>query len=757
MKPNQKFLDSIIKFPTPKDITGARAWFGLVNQGAYAFSVAKEMKPFRHLLKPSIKFVWTEELQKAFEQSKEVMLEAMREGVRLFNPTRTTNLATDWSTEGIGFMLRQKHCNCLDITPTCCKDGWKLCLVGSRFTTETESRYSPIEGEALAVAYALQQTKYYILGCPKLIVTTDHKPLVQILNDRSLSDIHNRRLLNLKEKTLEFQYKIMHISGAKNKGPDAASRYPPPINSEKEDKTHNFVDEISIEAEASATLYTASNLISWDMVKAATETDETLSKLKSLMQEGIPSIQNLPKNLRPFHQYASHLYIIDNVVMLGTRIVIPKSLQHEILLSLHAAHQGINSMCQRASECVFWPGISTDITRIRNECVDCHRIAKSNSMEPPVEISQPEYPFQKICCDYFETNNRVYLVVVDRYSNWPIVFEQSGKADTLIKRLREIFITFGVPEELASDGGSQFTAAITKEFLKSWCVHHRISSVANPHSNNRAEVAVKTVKRMLMANTSPTGSLNVDAFQRAMLIYRNSIDPETKTSPAMIIFGHPTRDPIPIPLGCYCPHQTWQETMTNREKALAKRHSKEKEKWTEHTRDLQPLKIADHVYLQNLMGNQPLRWERTGVVIEVKPFNQYVVRLDGSGRVTLRNRKHLRKFTPFVTTRDILTFQIPQQPITASKPSKSATPALFGPPTMPPRESTISEVSKEPSVTPQQPVAPEDHPPQNEALDDNSTQPGNDHDKTGAPPPQDKKLPLAFRRLLAHNKSGRKE
>ena len=269
VKPSQKFLDSIIKFPTPKDITGARAWFGLVNQGAYAFSVAKEMKPFRHLLKPSTKFVWTEELQRVFEQSKEAMLEAMRVGVRLFDPTRTTNLATDWSTGGIGFMLRQKHCTCKSITPACCNDGWKLCLVGSRFTTETESRYSPIEGEALAVAYALKQTKYYILGCPKLLVTTDHKPLVQILNDRSLTDIHNRRLLNLKEKTLEFQFKIMHISGAKNKGPDAASRYLTPTNSQIGDLSLNFVDEISFEAEASATLYTASNLISWEMVKAA--------------------------------------------------------------------------------------------------------------------------------------------------------------------------------------------------------------------------------------------------------------------------------------------------------------------------------------------------------------------------------------------------------------------------------------------------------------------------------------------------------
>ena len=84
---------------------------------------------------------------------------------------------------------------------------------------------------------------------------------------------------------------------------------------------------------------------------------------------------------------------------------------------------------------------------------------------------------------------------------------------------------------------------------------------------------------MLMANTSPIGSLDVDAFQRAILIYRNSIDPETKASPAMILFGRPIRDPIPTPLGRYCPHPTWQETTVNREKALAKRHSREREKW----------------------------------------------------------------------------------------------------------------------------------------------------------------------------------
>ena len=84
IKPQQKFLDSILQFPTPKDITGAGAWFGLVNQGSYAFAMAKEMKPFRELLKSSKKFEWTNALEEAFTKSKTTIVDAMKEGVQLF-------------------------------------------------------------------------------------------------------------------------------------------------------------------------------------------------------------------------------------------------------------------------------------------------------------------------------------------------------------------------------------------------------------------------------------------------------------------------------------------------------------------------------------------------------------------------------------------------------------------------------------------------------------------------------------------------
>ena len=111
----------------------------------------------------------------------------------------------------------QKHCNCTSNRPFCCPTGWKVVLVGSRFTSTAESRYAPVEGEALAVVYALEKARYFVLGCENLTVAVDHKPLIKIFGDRSIEQLPNSRLRNLKEKTLRFRFKIMRIPGVKNK------------------------------------------------------------------------------------------------------------------------------------------------------------------------------------------------------------------------------------------------------------------------------------------------------------------------------------------------------------------------------------------------------------------------------------------------------------------------------------------------------------------------------------------------------------
>ena len=158
-------------------------------------------------------------------------------------------------------------------------------------------------------------------------------------------------------------------------------------------------------------------------------------------------------------------------------------------------------------------------------------------------------------------------MIVDRYSKWPIVERAAKGSQDLIDCLRKKFVTFGIPDEKASDGGPEFIATNTREFLNTWGVHHRLSSVAFPHSNCRAEVGVKTVKCMIMDNTGQNGELDTDAFQRAILQYRNTPDRDTKLSPAMCVFGRLVKDFIPNLPGHYKPHDTWKETFKQRQSA----------------------------------------------------------------------------------------------------------------------------------------------------------------------------------------------
>ena len=226
VRPCDRFLRAILDFPTPLNLTDIRSWFGLVNQVSYAFSMAERMLPFRKLLKSSSKFEWTEELETAFQMSKKMIVQEIENGVRIYDKSRATCLATDWSKSGVGFWLFQKHCTCIDTKPFCCKSGWKITLVGSRFTNPAESRYAPVEGEALAAVYALDKARYFVLGCANLIVAVDHKPLLKLFGDRSLEDIPNSRLRNLKEKTLRYRFRMIHIPGVKHRVADGLSRHP---------------------------------------------------------------------------------------------------------------------------------------------------------------------------------------------------------------------------------------------------------------------------------------------------------------------------------------------------------------------------------------------------------------------------------------------------------------------------------------------------------------------------------------------------
>ncbi|CAC5397422.1 unnamed protein product [Mytilus coruscus] len=214
------------------------------------------------------------------------------EGVCLFDPARMTCLATDWSVDGIGFFLMQKYCQCS--SNTYCYDGWKSCLVGSRFTHPAESRYAPIEEDC----------------------------------------------------------------------------------------------------------------------------------------------KELPTDLRPYHRFASigRSYRPSNFYT-------SSSSETSTQLTPRSTPRSQLTACKSH---VYWPKITEDIARVRNQCVRCHQTLCSHHLTTSLD-----YPFQMICSDYFTYNSIYYVDIVDRNSNWLMVYKSESSAEGLVKRLRESFVTFGIPEELS--------------------------------------------------------------------------------------------------------------------------------------------------------------------------------------------------------------------------------------------------------------------------------------------------------------------
>ena len=342
VKPCNKYLRSIQDFPTPKNLTDIRSWFGLVNQASYAFSKTEVMEPFRELLKSGSKFEWSTELDHAFQASKTTIVKEIVEGVKIFEKSKITCLATDWSKHGIGYWLLQKHCACPGMKPFCCHSVWKVTLVGSRFTHSAESRYAPVEGEALAVVNALEKAKHFVLGCKNLIIAVDHKPLLKLFGNRSLEDIPNSRLRNLKEKTLSYRFQMVHVPGVKNKVADGLSHHPSdpaeriilpddiatmtehidspphplsdetqaydPIYMEVEEQTVAFLHSIF---QASPITFTT-----WDLVRTATASDESLNELQNLIENGFPeSNAEIAKDLHAYFPLREQLSTVDGVII----------------------------------------------------------------------------------------------------------------------------------------------------------------------------------------------------------------------------------------------------------------------------------------------------------------------------------------------------------------------------------------------------------------------------------------------------------
>ena len=140
--------------------------------------------------------------------------------------------------------------------------------------------------------------------------------------------------------------------------------------------------------------------------------------------------------------------------------MIPLEQREEILQQLHIGHFGIEKTKQRARVAVYWPRLNTDIESLIARCSICQEHQWAPQKEPMVNRPIPTRSFQMVAVDMFECDGKHYLSLQDYYSRY-IEVERlySTRASFIIMKMKGIMARHGIPEQVFSDNGPQFSCA----------------------------------------------------------------------------------------------------------------------------------------------------------------------------------------------------------------------------------------------------------------------------------------------------------
>lgn len=267
-----------------------------------------------------------------------------------------------------------------------------------------------------------------------------------------------------------------------------------------------------------------------------------------MIREGFPAEDRRLGHAAPYWRYQDNLYESDGVIMYNDRVVVPPTLRQAVVTALNAAHQGVSTMALCA-RCTVYSLLARNVGWY--QC--CQSRMSGLYQERTIPTPATNWPvhstldcFWRNLCWLFwlckSTLSRCWRQAV--WMDWRVLmYTWLGTGWSRRSHLlshQELLQSFWCPTwALYSDGSPEFTSSMTELFLHRWGVRHRVSSAYNPQSNGRAEVAVKSAKRLLRSHTGRGGTLNNDRFLRAMLKLRNTPDPNCNKSLAEIVFGRP--------------------------------------------------------------------------------------------------------------------------------------------------------------------------------------------------------------------------
>ena len=523
LKPSPDKVRAVKECGVPENKEAVRSFLGMAGYlDNFIQNYAAIAAPLYQLTRKETKFHWGKQEEEAFRKIQDTI--SSEKTMAFFDPSKPIILRTEASfNEGLSAALLQKT-----------DRGIQPVHFISRTMTETEKRYSQTEKDALAIKWAKERLRIYLLGAPRFRIVTAHKPLVPLFNK-----VKAKVPPRIEKWIMEMQdvdYELVYEPGKDEADPlDFLSRHPLPETGH--DKTEKII-RWNVNAEHAVVV---------TRIREETQKDEIMQRLAKRIAKGDWEKHKRDKDLEPYLHVKQELSVAEGLIFRERRIVLPPALQRKVVKLGHSlGHLGKTKTKQMLREKYWFPLMNSMIDTAIDQCYECQVATKGDREEPIKVTSIPNRPWDTVSIDHGGPypDGHYNLVLIDKRTRYPVVESvPSTDFQTNKEKLKHIFATYGTPRRIESDNGPPFNSEEFNEFAKQeGFQHHRVTAL-HPRANGEVERFMQTLnKTEQIANLQGKTHLERrNAVQDMLIAYRSTPHPATGVAPYEALKGTPVR------------------------------------------------------------------------------------------------------------------------------------------------------------------------------------------------------------------------
>ena len=446
----------------------------------------------------------------------------------------------DESPGGLGAVLTQ-------IGP----DGLeRVVSYASRSLRDHEKNYSAFLLELTACVWAIDHFSVYLSGSRPFTLLSDHRPI------EKLSKIHQKTFNRLQQQMLDYNFVVAYRKGSMNSVADALSR--------------NTVDSISLKT----------SLSPLELFKLQQSDKEIAALWQFLRYKKLPvspALQKFVKTFSPISRLDRNVVYVYTKVLSHFRFLVlaPKAMRFSLVTQAHAGrfsgHQGIFKTLSRILTHYFWPGMTSDVTKLISTCQVCVRVAKPHAAtlrQPLTSLPVSSQPNFRVHLDLIgplqsSTNNTWILAISDSFSKYIIAVPLPDKS---AKTVAEAFfnhwiLKFSPPKSVLTDRGKEFDCEIFRQLNTLLGTEVYKTASYHPATNSTIERWNRTFERIITSLLLQHQKSSIhweQLLQIATYSYNISVHKSSQYSPFFLTYLHPPNE-ISFDVAADAPITSWPE------------------------------------------------------------------------------------------------------------------------------------------------------------------------------------------------------